>query len=85
MPTITLPRELNAATDSVAANQGSPGATPWPVLNQAQLVPDAYDDIRCTYTNGNVTQVVYALQGVTVATVACSYDTSGNLTRVTRS
>ena len=47
----------------------------------------AHDYISNTYTNGNLTGVVYktgGAAGTTVATLALTYDVDGNLETVTR-
>ena len=43
--------------------------------------PSIYDDIVLSYTSGNLTGVVYKLDGVTLTTLTLSY-TNGDLTRV---
>ena len=47
------------------------------------LVPEAYDEVLLTYTDSNVTSVVYRLAGVSVGTLTLAY-TGSNLTSVVR-
>jgi hypothetical protein len=52
------------------------------------LVPVAYDYISMSYTDGNLTGVIYktgGASGTTVATLTLGYDGSNNLTSVTKS
>lgn len=79
MATITIGRELDAATDSVTADQGSAGASPWPMRDVAQLVPEQYDHIGLSYTGANLTQAVFRSGGVggtIVATLTMTYSGS---------
>lgn len=86
MATIVLGRVLSSATDSVRADQGTPGAQPWPVLRANTLVPVAYDALAITYDGqGNITTVVYKNGVTTVATLTLSYNVQGLLSNVTRS
>ncbi len=87
MATITIGRTLSAATDSVRADQGQPGSTPWPVRNMASLIPVAFDAIALTYTPaGHVATAKYyqgGTGGTLVATLTLSY-TGDQLVSVTR-
>jgi hypothetical protein len=84
--TITIGRRLTAAVDSVTATQGPAGASPWPVKDVTQLVPENYDYIGLTYSGSKITQAVYRLggsAGTVVATVNLAYSGS-KLTSVAR-
>lgn len=55
-------------------------------INPGFLIP-AYDYIALTYSGTNLTNTAYKLGGsggTTVATLALSYDASGNVTTVTK-
>lgn len=87
MATITIGRELDAATDSVTADQGAAGAVAWPVRDAAQLVPFEFDHVGLSYTSGKLTGVEYRLGGAggaIVATLALGYS-GGRLVTVSRS
>lgn len=83
MAVITIGRRLNQSTDSVTATQGPAGTAAWPVMNMGQLVPEKYDEVSLSHTDGNLTGVVFKREGVAVATVTLSY-TDGVLTHVVR-
>jgi hypothetical protein len=53
------------------------------MLNPGLSLP-AYDEIELGYTNGDLTGVVYKLNGSTVSTLTLSY-TNGNLVGVIKS
>lgn len=77
MATITIGRTLSPGTDGVTATQGPAGASPWPVKNAAQLVPEPYDYIALTYSApGQIATAVYrqgGAGGAVVATLTLTY------------
>ena len=90
MATILIGRVLTSTSDSVRADQGVPAAASaaWPVLNQAQLVPAAFDFVALGYNaQGQISQALYRLggpSGTLVATLNLTY-VGGALATVTRS
>lgn len=56
---------------------------PFPIQNCSSLVPEHYDDIQLSYTDDDLTQVVYKLGTHLVATLNLSY-TDSILTEVAR-
>lgn len=69
-------------------DQGAPGILPWPVRNQAQLVPFIFDSIILSPTGTNPTTIVYKMGGIggtTVATLTLTYDANNNVQTVVRS
>lgn len=54
------------------------------VLDSSNLIPNEYDTIQLSYSGGNLTEVVYKLNGLTVATLDLTYSGS-NLIEVVRS
>lgn len=59
-----------------------------PLATTSGLAIPAHDYIANTYTGSNLTEVVYrtgGASGAVVATLALTYDGSGNLLTVTRS
>lgn len=91
MAKILIGRTLNLSTDSVTAAQGAAGGAAWLTAEQNQLVPAQYDFIDITYdvapnTDDPVT-VVYKIggsSGITVATLALTYDANRNIKTVAR-
>ena len=68
-------------------DQGAPGALPWPVSNQTQLVPFVFDYVGLSPTGTNPTTIVYktgGASGTTVATLTLTYDANLNVQTVTR-
>jgi hypothetical protein len=49
------------------------------------LIPEEYDEVVLSYTDGELTEVVYKRQGSVKATLTLTYDGSGNLSGVVRS
>lgn len=58
-----------------------------PVVNQAQLIPFAFDYVSLSPTGTNPTTIVYKTggpSGTTVATLTLTYDGNNNVQTVTR-
>jgi len=88
MATIIIGRVLSSTTDSVRADQGNAGASPWLTRQMNALVSEPYDYIALTYNAQNKIQTAtYKLGGAggtLVATLTLTY-TTGLLATVTRS
>uniref|UniRef100_A0A6M3K1B2 Uncharacterized protein n=1 Tax=viral metagenome TaxID=1070528 RepID=A0A6M3K1B2_9ZZZZ len=80
-------QRMKIAVGADGVNDGDVSFTnPLPVLGINNLVQGAYDYISMSYTDGNLTGVVYKTGGsggTTVATLTLAY-TDGNLTSLTR-
>lgn len=78
MATIYIGRTLSSTTDSVRADQGSVGASPWITRVLNNLVNVEYDEVTLSY-NGQqqLISVIYKKATVAVATLTLTY--SGRL------
>ena len=90
MARITIGRKLHKDTDSVTVAQGPPNGAPWPVRDEAKLVPEIFDyiEILSKNANGDPTSVVYRTGGsggIPVATLTITYDGDGDVQSVARS
>jgi hypothetical protein len=88
MAVIYIGRTLSAAQDSVTADQGAAGVSPWVVRDLAKLVPFAFDHVSLGYNaQSRLQTVIYRTGGVggtIVATLTLSY-VNGLLATVARS
>ncbi|GAF99549.1 unnamed protein product, partial [marine sediment metagenome] len=78
---------LNANANIQVGDADVDAANPVPTQEQVGLVTDMFDYLDCGYAAGNLTSVVYktgGAGGATVATLALTYDGSGNLDTVTK-
>jgi len=79
--------EIKDATSSDRAVVSSDGAIKVFDHIANSLVPNEYDYIGLLYSGSNLTQATYKSGGVggtTVSTLELAYDTSGNITSVTK-
>ncbi len=83
MATITLPSPLSAASDSVRADQGAPGAGAWPMRMVNALISEPFDHFDVARSaSGQVESVTYRAGGASgqiVATVTFGRDAAGRL------
>lgn len=90
MARITIGRKLHKDTDSVTVAQGPPNGAPWPVRDEAKLVPEVYNYIEITSKNANGDPLTVEYKtggagGVLVATLTITYDVDGDVQSVLRS
>jgi hypothetical protein len=82
------PRTISDFSSSLPFNEGpEDGGQRWAEANISftALAPANYDAITMAYDgSGNLTSVLYSLNGVTLSTLSLLYDGSGNLAYVKR-